>query len=321
MDPYPGTPLRLRQRVDLLEVGVLDLLHDELGDAVAPPERQRHGPIMVDQADLDLTAVPGVHGSRRVDHAQARAGGKPGPGVHESGVALRQRHRDAGAHEGSFARLEGQIAGGDQVGSRVAGFGVGRDRDIGVESGQQDLHVRHGRRDYPEDVQKSAEAAGPAGDTPGQGNEKGCPEFRERLYASWWTWPLPVIGAVLMAAQVHMGYPGVRAWLPYVVLVPLAIAIPLWLGRTRVEVRDGELWAGEAHLPLRFVEDVEVVPGRDKRRTLGPDLDPAAYVLHRAWVPTSVRVWLDDPDDPTPYWIVSTRRPEKLAAALGHPTA
>ena len=140
--------------------------------------------------------------------------------------------------------------------------------------------------------------------------------FRERLYASWWTWPLPLIGAVLMAAQVHMGYPGVRAWLPYVVLVPLAIAIPLWLGRTRVEVRDDELWVGDAHLPLRFVEDVEVVPAKDKQRTLGPDLDPAAFVVQRPWVSTSVRVWLDDEDDPTPYWIVSTRRPEELAAAL-----
>ncbi|HWB36700.1 MAG TPA: DUF3093 family protein, partial [Rugosimonospora sp.] len=27
-------------------------------------------------------------------------------------------------------------------------------------------------------------------------------------------------------------------------------------------------------------------------------------------------VVLDDPDDPTPYWIVSSRRPRRLAAAL-----
>jgi hypothetical protein len=25
---------------------------------------------------------------------------------------------------------------------------------------------------------------------------------------------------------------------------------------------------------------------------------------------------LDDPDDPTPYWVVSTRHPEKLATAI-----
>lgn len=26
---------------------------------------------------------------------------------------------------------------------------------------------------------------------------------------------------------------------------------------------------------------------------------------------------LDDPDDPTPYWLVSARHPEKLITALG----
>jgi hypothetical protein len=25
---------------------------------------------------------------------------------------------------------------------------------------------------------------------------------------------------------------------------------------------------------------------------------------------------LNDPDDPTPYWLISTRRPKRLAAAL-----
>lgn len=165
-------------------------------------------------------------------------------------------------------------------------------------------------------MSESAEAATPAADTPGQGNSGAPVAYRERLFASWWTWPLPLIMAVLLAAEVHMGYPGLRAWLPYVVLVPLAVAVPLWLGRTKVEVSGGELRVGDAHLPLRFVEDAEPVAAADKRRALGPELDPAAFVVHRPWVRTSVRVWLDDPDDPTPYWVISTRRPDQLIAAL-----
>ncbi|MER6989891.1 DUF3093 domain-containing protein [Saccharopolyspora hirsuta] len=166
-------------------------------------------------------------------------------------------------------------------------------------------------------MSESVEAASTTGDTPGQANSTERPVFRERLYAAWWSWPLPLIGAVLMAAQVHMGYPGIRAWLPYAVLVPLAIAIPLWLGRTKVEVTGGELWVGDAHLPLRFVDEVEVIPPQEQRRALGPDLDPAAFMVHRSSIRTSVRIWLDDPDDPTPYWVVSTRRPEELVKALG----
>lgn len=142
---------------------------------------------------------------------------------------------------------------------------------------------------------------------------------------AWWFWPLPLGAAALLAAEIHMGYPGVRAWLPYVVLLPLTLFVLIWAGRSRVRVAGGELWVGEAHLPLEFVGEVEVLGVHEKRFALGRDFDPAAYVLHRGWVSTAVRVHLTDPDDPTPYWIFSTRRPEKLAALLrrhaGQPTA
>jgi len=140
--------------------------------------------------------------------------------------------------------------------------------------------------------------------------------FEERLGVPLW-WFLPVLGmAGLLAAEVHMGYPGVRAWLPYLLLLPLAGAALVLLGRTRVRLTDGELWVGRAHLPLEFVGEVEVIAARDKRRTLGPELDPAAFMLHRAWIGPMVRVRLTDPADPTPYWIFSVRRADRLAALL-----
>ncbi|GAB3280844.1 DUF3093 domain-containing protein [Parasphingorhabdus pacifica] len=157
---------------------------------------------------------------------------------------------------------------------------------------------------------------GAAVDTPGQANGSRSGTFRERLYASWWTWPLPLIAAALLAAEVHMGYPGIRAWLPYLVLVPLAIAVPLWLGRTKVEVTDEQVRVGDATLPLRFIDEAETIEAADKRAALGPELDPAAFLVHRPWIRTAVRIWLDDDNDPTPYWVVSTRHPEKLVEAL-----
>ncbi|MBK1788737.1 DUF3093 domain-containing protein [Prauserella cavernicola] len=141
----------------------------------------------------------------------------------------------------------------------------------------------------------------------------------ERLYLAWWGWPLPLLGAALLAAEIHMGYPGIRAWLPYVVLLPVAVLLLLGMGRLKVQVTDGdepELWVGDAHLPLRFVGAVEVIGKTGKRKALGPELDPAAFVAHRGWVPTLVRVHLTDPEDPTPYWVISTRHPERLAALL-----
>ena len=140
--------------------------------------------------------------------------------------------------------------------------------------------------------------------------------FDERLSVPWWWW-FPALGAAaLLAAEVHMGYPGVRAWAPYLLLAPLAAAALISLGRTRVRVGQDELWVGRAHVPLRFIGEVEVIPRTGKRQALGPELNPAAYLLHRAWVGPMLRVRLTDPDDPTPYWIFSTRRPEQLRALL-----
>jgi Protein of unknown function (DUF3093) len=36
----------------------------------------------------------------------------------------------------------------------------------------------------------------------------------------------------------------------------------------------------------------------------------------RGWVHSVVRVPITDPADPAPYWLLSTRRPTELAAAI-----
>lgn len=143
-----------------------------------------------------------------------------------------------------------------------------------------------------------------------------APRFRERLYVPWWHWILPIVAAGLLAAEVHMGFPVIPAWPPYLITVPLALFSMIWLGRATVQVKDGELWAADAHLPLRFIGAVEKVTATGKRKALGPHLDPSAFVMHRGWVSTLVRIQLTDPADPTPYWLVSVRKPDLLIEAL-----
>jgi hypothetical protein len=142
--------------------------------------------------------------------------------------------------------------------------------------------------------------------------------FDERLSVPWWWYP-PVVGlGVLLGAEVHMGYPGLRAWIGYAVIVPLVVGVLVRMGRARVRVDDSELQAGSARLPLRFVGRVEVVERANKQAALGPELDPSAFVLHRGWVGHMVRIEVTDPADPTPYWIISVRDPEALCAALSN---
>jgi hypothetical protein len=141
-------------------------------------------------------------------------------------------------------------------------------------------------------------------------------EHSERLTVPWWAWPTGLALAGLLAAELWMGATGVRSWLPFVVLLPAAVAALAWLGRIRIAVRDGELRVDDARLPVRYVADVVPLDAAGRREVLGVGSDPLAFVVQRPWVGGAVQVVLDDPADPTPFWVVSTRRPVELATAI-----
>ncbi len=138
--------------------------------------------------------------------------------------------------------------------------------------------------------------------------------FRERL------WPGPVgwVVVVGLAASVGLVLLPIDQLLAAVVgVLALAGALVGTAAVTpRVEVAGGELRAGRAHVPLGLLGEARPLAGAELRAELGPGLDGRAYVCLRGWVRRAVRVELTDPGDPTPYWIVSTRRPDELAAAL-----
>jgi hypothetical protein len=154
--------------------------------------------------------------------------------------------------------------------------------------------------------------------------------FADRLTVPLWWWPIAFAVLAPVAVEGHMALRGLPIWLAYLILSPLPAWALLSLGRHRVEVvgpADGadpervELRVGRAHLPSNFVSRTAAIPPSAKSAALGRQLDPAAYVSHRPWVGPMVLLVLDDPDDPTPYWLVSTREPERLLAALGRPRA
>jgi hypothetical protein len=145
--------------------------------------------------------------------------------------------------------------------------------------------------------------------------------FDERLSVPWWWWP-PALGVVVLVAfEVNLGHPGVPGWLPVALLAPLVAWWLLRLGSVRVtltEPHSGErlLRVGSARLPVALIGTAESVAVADKRQVLGPGLDPAAYLVHRPWVGPMVRITVEDPDDPTPYWLFSVRRPAELLDRL-----
>jgi hypothetical protein len=140
--------------------------------------------------------------------------------------------------------------------------------------------------------------------------------YRETLRTPWWWYPIAVGVAGLLAGEFHVAGMRVADRIAFGTLIPLAILLVWWLGHHRLEVSNGELRVRGAHLPLQYVSGVVALDARTLRLVVGREGDPAAFVSIRPWIGPGVQFWLDDEDDPTPYWVVSTRHPDKLVTAL-----
>ncbi|MFE9681344.1 DUF3093 domain-containing protein [Streptomyces sp. NPDC006285] len=87
-------------------------------------------------------------------------------------------------------------------------------------------------------------------------------------------------------------------------------------GSARIRVVGGSLVAGDARIPVSALGEAHVLDPEEARAWRSYKADGRAYMLLRAYVPTALRVDVTDPADPTPYVYLSTRDPERLAAAL-----
>ena len=140
--------------------------------------------------------------------------------------------------------------------------------------------------------------------------------YAERLVVPWWSWPPALIGGAVLALEISMGFGDTPIWVPFLPVLPVTVFIMIWIGRIRVAVTADEFQVDDARLPLTVITDVVALDAAGKREVLGVGAHPLAFVIQRPWIGGAVQVLLDDPADPTPYWVISTRRPVELATAL-----
>jgi hypothetical protein len=143
-----------------------------------------------------------------------------------------------------------------------------------------------------------------------------APVYEERLVPPPWVWLAVLAVALVSAAALHGGAPGWRAVVPYAVLLPVAVGALVLASRGRITVADGVLHVPGARIGLHHLGGATPLSREGTRRVRGPLAEPRAFVVTRGWLTESVRVQVEDPDDDTPYWLVGTRRPAQLAAAL-----
>jgi hypothetical protein len=142
-----------------------------------------------------------------------------------------------------------------------------------------------------------------------------APYFAERLKVPWSWWLIAVVGVAVGGAEIWAGFDWRVATVVYVVLGIPTLVLLLGLGRARVTVDHRGLHAGGETLEPEVIGDVHPLDARQTRHLLGPGGHPSGHVVGRGYVKTAVIVRTTGGDE-APYWLVTTRRPEELAAAV-----
>ncbi len=139
--------------------------------------------------------------------------------------------------------------------------------------------------------------------------------YRERLSVpiTWWLLATLLAGSVFVAVGWYLGLAwGLGVGLACLIVVGAILASL----SVAIHLDSRELVVGRAQIELSYLASaIPLDKGATVRRT-GPGADARAFLVVRPYIPGAVEVTLDDPDDPTPYWLVSTRRPEQLASAI-----
>lgn len=138
--------------------------------------------------------------------------------------------------------------------------------------------------------------------------------YEEKLTPAWWMWLLVVFAGIVGLVALAPINPGVAVAAALVTAGGAAVA--LVASSSSIVITGDSLQVGRARIERRFVGEAEAFRGDDVRRVRGPELDGRAYMNFRASVGPVVRIRITDPVDPTPYWLTSTRHPERIVEVL-----
>lgn len=89
-----------------------------------------------------------------------------------------------------------------------------------------------------------------------------------------------------------------------------------WFSAPVIQLADGRLSVGDVEIPVSAVGAIQVIQPQNAFQERGPKLDPRAFTRFQISVKSMIRLEITDSNDPTPYWLIASRKPEVLAQAI-----
>ena len=119
-----------------------------------------------------------------------------------------------------------------------------------------------------------------------------------------WLFLLFLASSLSLAIEAALG----NIWALITLLVQVFLL--LWAAtNTPLKVTyDGEnLVVGKASISRNFIASVSPLSSAEMALIRARDADPRCWMALRFWVPTGVKIVINDSEDPTPYWLVSIK--------------
>ena len=139
--------------------------------------------------------------------------------------------------------------------------------------------------------------------------------YVERLTVRPIWWGVAVAVAILGAGELAAGFSWQVGAIALAAALAPTLSVLVILSRLTVRVDGVGIHAGGRTMTYDEMESVEALDGKRTKAQAGPQADPAAVLVFRGYIRESVLVRPLDPR-PVPYWLVSTRAPQQVVAAV-----
>lgn len=139
-------------------------------------------------------------------------------------------------------------------------------------------------------------------------------QYSERLLPSpgfFVAWLLLIPASALVMTPINKS-----AAIPVAIGLYVLAVVIFYVLSPVLRVENGKLTAGRATIPLELVGEVETLGSDALRHAIGPGADARAYLVVRGWIQRGIKVEITDENDPTPHWIITSRKPVTLQEAI-----
>ncbi|MGO1801553.1 MAG: DUF3093 domain-containing protein [Microbacteriaceae bacterium] len=138
--------------------------------------------------------------------------------------------------------------------------------------------------------------------------------YRERLSPSLWM----LVTAAVAAPMLMLTFTPLGSLVALLIGIAVALGLLILMvaGSPSIRIEGTMLHAGRAHIDARWLGDVVEHTGEEARAARGAGLPARGWHLIRGGIDGLVVVQNTDPADPVTSWTISTRTPDRLAAAI-----